>query len=173
MRNLELKAKYPNLTRAEEITAELGATFQWRKRQIDTYFKVPNGRLKLREADGEDAELIGYFRPDHSEVRESRYERVAIRDSESLKEMLTETLGVVVVVSKVRKLYLYDIVRIHLDEVEGFGNFVEFEGVLKEGEDEAATLTALQNLKEKYEITDLDLVSTSYSDLMIQAGDFF
>jgi predicted adenylyl cyclase CyaB len=168
MKNIEIKAKYPNLKRAEEIAVRLGAQFQWRRKQLDTYFKVPNGRLKLREVEGESTELIGYFRPDIDESKKSRYEIVFLEHGEELRRILCASLGVVAVVSKTRTLYLHANVRIHLDEVDGLGNFVEFEGVLEEGEDEGKTRKLMEDMQEQFEITQIDLVATSYGDLLLQ-----
>ncbi len=168
MRNIEIKAKYSDLKHAEGLSNKIGAQFQWRRKQVDTYFNVNQGRLKLREAENEAAELIGYFRENITESRESRYHRLAVENSEELKMMLSENLGVSIVVSKIRMLYLYKNIRIHLDEVDKLGNFVEFEGVLNKGENEPDTKQCLDDLQARFEIGRIDLVSVSYSDLLFQ-----
>jgi len=121
MTNIELKASYPDLVRAESLAKQLDAKFQWRKRQVDTYFHVAHGRLKLREEEGEAAELISYFRADRAGSRESNYQRLSLPVSEPLRQMLADTLGVWLEVIKTRTLFLYQNVRIHLDEVEIWG----------------------------------------------------
>ena len=168
MRNIEVKAKYPNLKLAEELSFKIGAQFQWRRKQVDTYFNVNQGRLKLRETENESAELIGYFRENIPQSRESRYQRLAVENNEELKMMLSENLGVSIVVSKIRKLYLYKNIRIHLDEVDNLGNFIEFEGVLNKGENEPDTNQCLHDLQARFEIGKDDLVSFSYSELLFQ-----
>ena len=136
MRNIEIKAKYPNLKHAEDLSTKIGAQFQWRRKQVDTYFNVNQGRLKLREAENETAELISYFRENIPQSRESRYHRLVVDNNKELKMMLSDNLGVSIVVSKIRKLYLYRNIRIHLDEVDNLGNFIEFEGVLNKEQNE-------------------------------------
>ena len=168
MKNIELKAKYPNLAHAEQLAVELGAKLEWHRKQIDTYFNVKSGRLKLREVENETAELIAYFRENIPQSRESRYQRLTISNSDEMKSMLSQVLGVTIVVSKFRKLYLYKNIRLHLDEVEGLGNFIEFEGVLHPGESESETRNDLYILQNRFEIRKIDLVSVSYSNLLSQ-----
>ncbi len=62
MTNIELKAKYNDIEFALNVTQSLGATFHWQDEQIDTYYKVPMGRLKLRQCGRDSAELIAYKR---------------------------------------------------------------------------------------------------------------
>jgi adenylate cyclase class 2 len=96
--------------------------------QLDTYFRVRQGRLKLREKD-RGAELIYYERSDQAIDRESNYRIVQIEDSEALKDALAAALGVLVSVEKSRRLLLWHEVRIHLDEVPGLGSCLELEAV--------------------------------------------
>ena len=126
MRNLEVKARDPDPGTTALACARLGAVEQGTLRQRDTYFAVRTGRLKLREQEGE-AELVYYERPAVEGVRESRYERIPV--DAALGDVLANALGVVGVVEKRRRLFLYRGVRIHLDEVEGLGSFVELEAV--------------------------------------------
>ena len=168
-RNLELKARCADLKRAARVAQELGARLEWTKRQTDTYFHVAHGRLKLREADGQPAELIAYERPDHPAFRESAYHLVPVPDADRLKAALTAALGARVVVAKRRTLYLWHNVRIHLDEVEGLGTFIEFEAVLRTAEDEAASPGRLAHLAEVLGIREEDRISRSYSDFLAAA----
>ena len=170
MRNLELKSRCPNLAAAERAAQTLGATFQWTKSQTDTYFHVRRGRLKLREADGQTAELIAYERPDHPEFRESAYHLVPVPDAHRLKAALTTSLGVRVVVAKQRTLYLWHNVRIHLDAVDDVGTFLEFEAVLSTPDDDIQSPARLARLTEVLGVRDEDRVSRSYSDLLDPAG---
>jgi hypothetical protein len=70
-RNIELKARCPDLARAAEAARKLGATRVGALRQHDTYFVVPTGRLKLREMDGKPAELVFYQRANEPTFRGS------------------------------------------------------------------------------------------------------
>ena len=126
-RNVELKATDPEPARTLERALALGAADQGVIVQRDTYFRVGEGRLKLREEEPGGAHLISYSRPDDASVRVSAYRVVPA--PEGLLPALTESLGVDVVVEKRRHLLLWETVRIHLDEVTGLGSFVELEAV--------------------------------------------
>ena len=165
-RNLELKARCADLARAARLAEGLGARREWTKRQTDTYFHVLRGRLKLREQDGNPAELIAYERPDEADVRASDYQIVTVPDPAALTSALARVLGVRVVVAKRRTLYLWHNVRIHLDEVDGLGTFIEFEAVLRTPEDEVASPGLLVGLTHALGIVDADRVGSSYSDLL-------
>jgi predicted adenylyl cyclase CyaB len=165
VRNIEIKARCLNLASARERAAALGAQPAGLLVQRDTYFHVPHGRLKLREINGETAELIQYSRPDATEARASDYLVVPVADPTLLREALARALGIRAVVAKRRELYLWRHSRIHLDDVEGLGSFLELETVLTEQseadarEEIAAAVAALG-------IRDEDRVALSYVDLI-------
>jgi adenylate cyclase class 2 len=129
-RNLEIKSVCADLAAAREAAQQLAGPRAAILDQIDTYFQVPTGRLKLREINHTSAELIYYDRPDDFAARVSRYQIAPVVDPESLKALLVAALGVRAVVRKRRELFLYENVRIHLDAVENLGNFIELEAVL-------------------------------------------
>ena len=168
MKNIELKANYENLTEAENLAIEIGAKFQWSIKQVDTYFKVSHGRLKLREVEGKTPELISYFRENITERKESNYSILAISDGELFKNMLAKNLGILVIVSKIRKLFLYENVRIHLDQVRNLGNYLEFEGVIKNDSEIEATKKRVDFLTEHFKIDQKNLIQFSYSDLLFE-----
>ena len=120
-RNLELKAvdHDPEATLAAALA--LGAEEEATLHQRDTYFFAVTGRLKLREAPPEPAQLIGYARPDRSGASVSAYEIAPVFDPATLGAVLAQTLGVRTVVEKRRRLLLWRGVRIHLDRVAGLG----------------------------------------------------
>lgn len=138
--------------------------------QCDTYFEAPHGRLKLRETDGEVAQLIAYQRPDHSAHRLSRYRIAEIDDAAGVRQALEEALGLKAVVRKVRRLFLLGNVRIHLDEVEGLGSFIEFEAVLAEGSDPSREEGRARELQTAFGIAEADIIGGSYCDLVSEAG---
>lgn len=172
-RNIELKAKCPDLARARAAALRLGARDAGMIEQADTYFHCTAGRLKLRETTGRLSELIAYARPDQAEVRTSAYHLALVEEPGPLKQSLASALGVRVVVMKRRHLLLWHNVRIHLDEVAGLGTFVEFEAVLtpteteNEGEDEPASQARLATLSDALGILPGDRISTSYGDLAV------
>jgi homotetrameric cytidine deaminase len=158
-RNLEIKARDPDPARSLERALALGVEDRGEIAQRDTYFARATGRLKLREQTPGETELIQYRRADEAGPRVSHYRRVAA--DEELKQALEAALGTLVVVEKRRRLLLADHVRIHLDQVEGLGDFVELEAV---GEDDSG---AIERLRGELEIG--ELIPGSYSDLMLDA----
>jgi adenylate cyclase class IV len=98
---------------------------------VDTYFEVPRGRLKLREEPDAAAHLIAYERPDLAAQKESRYRLIEVPEPAQLKEALAVVLGIKVVVSKDRRLFVLGDVRIHLDNVANLGDFIEFRAWLR------------------------------------------
>jgi homotetrameric cytidine deaminase len=168
-RNIELKARDPQPARTLELALALGAEDRGEIAQRDTYFAGARGRLKLREQEPGDDELIQYRRSDAREARESDYRRVPVAEAAALREALHEAYGTLVVVDKRRRLLLTDNVRIHLDEVEGLGSFVELEGVLGPGTLPPAELTKVERLRAQLEIGELE--ARSYSDLLLDGPD--
>lgn len=165
-RNLELKAHCPDLNWAREAVVQLGAQPVGREIQTDTFFPVQKGRLKLREIDGQPAVLIWYDRPDRTEARLSNYHLVPIAEGELLRAALTAALGVRGHVHKQRDIYLWHNVRIHLDEVEGLGSFVEFEAVLGPSDDLQTAHDRLTALSDRLGIAPADRLSHAYADLL-------
>ncbi len=168
--NVELKARDPN----PEVTAarclNLGAVSAASLHQRDVYYPARHGRLKLRSHDGSDSELIAYRRPDLLEATESTYVRVPAPDT--IAEALDAALGpATVVVSKRRQLLLWEGVRIHLDEVEGLGSFVELEAVLPGAGDLETARAKVARLRSELGIEDDALVSVGYADLLIDGRD--
>jgi adenylate cyclase, class 2 len=169
VQNLELKAKYPDLAKAHAVAEEIGAVLTWKKEQIDTYFKVSTGKLKIRQHTGGSSELIGYSRPELTEARVSDYLIYSTDGPDSLKEILSKTLGQLVVVVKSRTLYLWKNVRIHLDEVKDLGNFIEFEAVMDKDNDENVSQERIQFLKSTFNIKEKELIATGYFELLLES----
>ena len=168
MKNLELKSKYTNMKKLRRLMLELGAEYQKTMHQIDTYFAVPKGRLKLREIDGETAQLVYYERADESASRYSNYSIVEITDTPGFKQMMTDALGVRAIVDKVRELWMYGNTRIHLDEVKNLGHFIELETVITNQTNSAAQAEHYF-VKHALEIDDAQIVPFSYSDLILES----
>ena len=160
-RNLELKARDPDPARSLERALGLGAEDQGEIVQRDTYFAGAGGRLKLREQTPGDAELIQYRRADQAAARTSEYRLVPVGEADALREALDAALGTLAVVEKRRRLLLWDGVRIHLDDVDGLGTFVELEAT---DEDPAK----VERLRAELEID--DLVAQSYSELVLDSA---
>ncbi len=126
--------------------------------------------MKLREEPDAVARLIAYERPDLTAQKESRYRLIEVREPTELMEALAGVLGIKVVVSKSRRLFIFEGVRIHLDCVEGLGDFIEFEGVAANGGDPGSFSALLNDLQQSFGIRDEDLLRESYSDLLGSAA---
>jgi predicted adenylyl cyclase CyaB len=168
-RNVELKARLADLAAVRKIAQRLATANLGIQQQTDTYFHCRHGRLKLREIAGQPAQLIPYRRPDCAGAKGSEYRLVEVPNAIGLKQALTAALGVLAVVDKVREVFLVENVRIHLDEVAGLGKFIEFEAVLTATVDESVGQSQVAQLQRDFGIRDSDLVSGSYSDLLLAA----
>jgi adenylate cyclase, class 2 len=167
-KNIEIKARSGDLSRARQLAKALGARKRAMLRQVDTYFNAPSGRLKLREITGSErrAELIWYDRPDRASARASRYFVVPVGDPKVLKIALSAALGVSRIVRKRRELWIFKNVRIHLDRVDGLGSFIELEAVVDPRHRPAASRQNLLKVQRALRIEASMLVSQSYSDLI-------
>jgi homotetrameric cytidine deaminase len=167
MRNVELKARDPDPARTLELALALGAGDEGEITQRDTYFGASRARVKLREQTPGDDELIAYRRPDDDQARVSEYLRVAVPDAAALKEALDAAYGTRVVVAKRRRLLLWEGVRIHLDEVDGLGTYMELEALAPSDDDVDPARAKVARLRDELQIEDANLVSGSYSDLLL------
>lgn len=172
MQNIEIKAKYTNHDKARQLCQDLGAACLGTVRQIDTYFRVQKGRLKLREQDAGTAELIAYVRPDQEVPKCSEFVVIKVDCPTTVKEIFSALLSVETVVQKSRTIYILDSARIHIDEVDGMGRFLEVEVLCGSGDDAAiqtATIRALELMK-AFEITPKDLIPGSYRELRLDGA---
>jgi homotetrameric cytidine deaminase len=174
MRNVELKARDPDPARTLKRALALGADDRGEIRQRDTYFSRARGRLKLREQETGGSplwdELIEYSRADTTDARTSTYRRVPVADAAPLREALDAAYGTLVTVTKRRRLLLWQGVRIHLDEVEGLGSYLELEGVAEPDSDLSAERESVERLRAELGIEDENLIGASYSDLLLGAA---
>ncbi|HWE34453.1 MAG TPA: cytidine deaminase, partial [Solirubrobacteraceae bacterium] len=165
--NVELKARDRDPGGSAERCVALGASDEGMLVQKDTYFGARNGRLKLREQGADGSFLIAYRRLDRAESELSDYTLAPVSDPAPLAEALEAALGIVVVVSKRRRLFLWQGVRIHLDEVEGLGSFIELEAVLPDAGDLDEAEAKVAHLRAQLEIAVGDLVEVGYADLLM------
>lgn len=165
---IEFKARVNNPAATESLLHSLNPVFKGEDRQVDTYFNVASGRLKLREGNIENA-LIWY---DRANDAGSKHSQVLLHKHEpgtSLKDILIKLHGVKVVVDKLRRIYFIDNVKFHFDEVQGLGKFIEVEAIDESGE------TDLHKIQEQcnyyaslFEIKPEDYIAVSYSDLILE-----
>lgn len=139
--------------------------------QVDTFFRTEKGRLKLRELGPARAQLVYYERPNQDGPKRSDYHIYETRDFEDLKLTLTLALGIRGVVRKTRYLYMVGQTRIHLDDVDGLGHFMELEVVMRPDQSDAEGDAIAQDLMAKLGIEEGDLLEGAYMDLIENAGE--
>lgn len=171
--NFEFKARHSNVREAEKSLLEQNPRFVGEDHQIDTYFNVPNGRLKLREGTIEQS-LIFYERTNTAGAKQSNVTLYNHQPDPSLKQVLAQALGVKTIVDKKRKIYFIENVKFHFDTVEGLGEFVEVEAIDKDG------TIGIDKLKEQcnyYQallgVGDKDFMAESYSDMLLAKKSSF
>jgi adenylate cyclase class 2 len=135
-------------------------------RQVDTYFTIARGRLKLREVAGSPGELIQYDRPDIADVKSSRVRLLALPDAAAARALLEAALTVRVRVTKVREIWRWEGVQVHLDEVEGLGTFVEFEETVGAEADLGRARGHVAGLLARLGVAPSALCATSYADML-------
>jgi predicted adenylyl cyclase CyaB len=165
--NLELKARISSRKQIETIVRSF-ARRKFVLRQTDTYFRVKNGRLKLRVINERTAELIFYLRDESTRRRWSTYEIYPIQSPKEIKKILSEALGALVEVKKKRTLWVYKNARIHVDEVANLGHFMEFEVMVVKGKKQALRL--FNELVTRFGIQPNQMIAESYSDLLLRAA---
>ena len=168
-RNVELKARDPDPAATLAAALAHGASDQGVLHQRDTYFDAAAGRLKLRE-EHERSTLIAYARADEAAARLSAYHLVDVPDPAALTTALDGALGITVVVSKRRRLLLWRDVRIHLDDVDGLGTWVELEAVAPPGSDLSAEHAKVAELRDVLGIVDDRVVAGGYAAMLLAAG---
>ncbi len=165
-RNVEIKARVADPAALERRVAAMADRGPETLAQTDTFFRVPGGRLKLRERAGAPAELIFYRRPDTPDPALSRFHRVAVADGRALRALLGRALGAAGRVSKRRVVYHVGRTRVHLDDVRGLGHFMELEVVLAPRETPAAGAREARRLMRTLGIAGDALVAEAYVDLL-------
>lgn len=165
--NIEIKARTLRLEEIRETLKTCGAEFKGTDHQVDTYFKVNQGRLKLREGNIENR-LIYYERGDIAEPKKSTVVLHKNSPGSNLKELLTKSLGISVVVNKIREIYFIENVKFHLDDVLGLGSFVEIEAIDLSGNlGEKKLLEQCNFYIDLFGLTKEEMITSSYSDLLL------
>ncbi|MCB0632833.1 MAG: class IV adenylate cyclase [Saprospiraceae bacterium] len=166
--NVEIKARTDRAEQIRQILEAQNARFIGIDHQIDTYFVVPSGRLKLRQGNIETT-LIHYARPDQAGPKTSTVSLYHPKTDGALKHVLQAALDTLVIVDKHRAIYFIDNVKFHVDVVEGLGHFVEIEAIDTDG------TIGLERLQEQCDhyigllgIRKEDLIERSYSDLLME-----
>jgi predicted adenylyl cyclase CyaB len=166
-RNVEVKAQVADVSSLRMRIESLGATVAEELHQTDTFFTIPFGRLKLREFGINSGELIYYLRPDTPGPKVSRYTRAPVTSVAAMRDVLSESLGVSAIVRKRRMVFVLNDTRIHLDQVEDLGAFMELEVVLRDTQAVADATRVAFCLLDALAIRRSDLVSEAYVDLIL------
>ena len=169
--NVEIKARIPSVDALLPLAMALGDDEHPQLiHQDDTFFAVPHGRLKLRVFGDGSGELIAYQRSDAEGPKLSDYVISPATEPESLREALARACGLLGRVRKHRLLVLVGATRIHLDRVEGLGEFLEIEVVLQPGQSEADGEAEARALMDRLGVPAGALVSGAYLDLLRTAA---
>jgi predicted adenylyl cyclase CyaB len=169
-RNIEIKARVPDLDTIRAKAAMLASGPGEILEQTDTFFAVPRGRLKVREFSDGSGELISYERPNQPGPKESVYTRFSCQNARALSQTLGRVLPARGTVVKRREVFLVGRTRVHLDRVENLGFFVELEVVLGAGEAVAHGEREAHELLEALEIPLAAWVASAYIDLLEEAA---
>ena len=165
---IEIKARCNDHDKIREILIGEGANYKGLDEQRDTYFRVPHGRLKLREGNIEN-NLIHYDRPDQEGPKQSSVLLYKSNPGSNLKAILKKALGILVVVEKKREIYFIDNIKFHIDTVAGLGTFIEIEAIDETGNIGKERLQEqCEHYLERFGVRSTDLVSCSYSDLLLK-----
>ncbi len=163
--NIEIKARVRNPEEIKARAEKLSETPVQILAQEDTFFHTPQGRLKLRVL-AHHAELIYYTRPDQDGPKRSEYHITRSNDPENLKRVLELAYGIRGAVKKTRYLYLVGQTRVHLDDVDGLGQFLELEVVMQEGQSDAEGQEIAEGLMSALGVERSDLIDGAYMDLL-------
>jgi homotetrameric cytidine deaminase len=169
VRNVECKARDPDPDATLRAVLGHGASDEGVLHQRDVYFRAQTGRLKLR-IQGDGAQLVAYQRADAATARLSTYHLADVPDPEALIAALDATLGITVEVVKRRHLLLWRGVRIHLDDVDGLGRWVELEAVAPPDSDLAAEHAKVAELRTVLGIGDERIVADGYAAMLLAQG---
>ena len=164
--NIEIKARVDDFESLKEQAEGLSDQPLKIIPQEDTFFNIEKGRLKLRVLAPDRGYLIYYERPDQDGPKRSDYHLAETHDPESLKTALALALGVRGIVKKTRYLYMVGQTRIHLDEVEGLGHFMELEVVMSADQSDAEGQAIAEDLMHRLGIREDALIEGAYMDLI-------
>jgi len=168
-RNIEIKARAQQFEQLRERAAALSPDAPLIFRQQDFFYDVPRGRLKLRQFDdGTPAELIFYQRDDRDGPKASYYTRSPVTNPEAMHSLLATALTTRGIVTKERHVFIVGRTRIHLDRVDGLGDFVELEVVLAQDDDEEGGEAEAHEVFSKLGVPEADLVAVAYVDMLNQ-----
>lgn len=164
--NIEIKARARNFDEIRRRAEELSDTPVEMILQEDIFFNTPQGRLKLRILSENQGQLIYYARPDQEGPKRSDYQIFHTSNPADLNHVLELAYGIRGIVRKMRYLYLVGQTRVHLDDVEGLGQFMELEVVMQEGQTDVEGQAIAEELMASLGVEKGDLLEGAYMDLL-------
>lgn len=171
-RNIEIKARVAEPEALRQRALALATAPEQRLEQDDSFFVLPagRGRLKLRQFGDGSAELIHYQRADEAGAKASDYVRVPLADGDACREALGRALGLQGRVRKRRSVVMVGRTRVHLDAVEGLGDFMELEVLLRDSESDADGAAEAEALMRALGLAGAPRVAGAYLDLLGQGA---
>jgi len=169
--NIEIKARVASLEELTKRVRQVSDAPSTRLNQDDTFFHCPHGRLKLRDFGDGRGELIAYERADRAGPKASHYRISETADPTGLRATLSDALGVLGRVRKHRQVIMVGRTRVHLDKVDGLGEFMELEVVLEPDEPAEAGQREAEELMAALGIGADELIEGAYLDLILARTD--
>jgi predicted adenylyl cyclase CyaB len=166
-RNIEIKARIQERRTLEALVAGLADSGPEEIAQEDIFFNTRHGRLKLRIFDEHRGELIYYEREDQAGPKVSSYSRLPTNHPSDIREMLASACGISGIVRKQRRVYLLGNTRIHLDDVQGLGQFLELEVVLTPDQEPLTGREIAEQLMNRLGVQKSELIECAYVDLVL------
>jgi predicted adenylyl cyclase CyaB len=167
--NIEIKARVRDFNKIRRRAEQLSDTRVEVIPQEDTFFNTPQGRLKLRLLSQNEGQLIYYTRPNQEGPKRSDYHIFLTSEPENLKRVLELAYGIRGIVRKTRYLYLVGQTRVHLDDVEGLGQFIELEVVMRERQSASDGQAIAEGLMAALGVEKSNLLQGAYMDLLESA----
>lgn len=164
--NIEIKSTLSDYKQTKDRLGKLGIREAYTMYQKDIFYQVPFGRLKLRNINNTQHELIIYFRNNTQSPKPSKYYRISMKHPGFIHKLLGYLFGVYGIVEKERLLFLQDNIRFHMDKVKGLGNYFEIEYVMDDCEVKAEAQEKVNSLLGALGISNNELISESYIDLV-------
>jgi predicted adenylyl cyclase CyaB len=167
-KNYEIKTPVTNYSAVRSAVMKLFEKNKITKKkeiQKDIYYSVPSGRLKLRIINKKHGTLISYLRKESKKLRVSNYLLTNTKDFDNLHRTLSLLFPVLVTVEKVREIFLFDNIRIHLDKVKNLGEFLEFEVVFDSFQKARAQMKFLISY---FKLDSKKFINNSYSDILLK-----
>jgi predicted adenylyl cyclase CyaB len=164
--NVEVKAKIDNTFEYVRAASRLCAQLPEVILQEDHYVSCEEGRFKLRVLSESYAEAIRYLRPNALGTKVSHYEITPCHSPEDFLTAIKQAQALLGTVRKTRLVFHSGRTRIHLDDVDDLGRFLELEVVLNDGEDPEQGRKEASELLHYFGLSEDATIACSYFDLM-------